>query len=77
LFELDVKPFEKVFDMAKEKEEEERSESLQTFIKEIKTSKKSKKLNFISKLKEARDNTESGVASVLDEVMRKAELKWK
>jgi DNA repair exonuclease SbcCD nuclease subunit len=74
---LDVKPFEKVFDMAKEKEEEERSESLQTFIKEIKTSKKSKKLNFISKLKEARDATEEGVAQVLDEVMRKAELKWK
>ena len=76
LFKLDVKPFEKVFDMAKEKEEEERSESLQTFIKQLKSSKKSKKLNFISKLKEARDQTESGVASVLDDVMRKAELKW-
>ena len=76
-FKLDVKPFEEVFDMAKEKEEEERSESLQTFIQEIKTSKKSKKLNFISKLKEARDATEEGVALVIDEVMRKAELKWK
>jgi len=76
LIKLDVKPFEKVFDMAKEKEEEERSESLQTFIEEIKSSKKSKKLNFISKLKEARDRTEEGVASVIDEVLRKAELKW-
>ncbi|MDY6957782.1 MAG: metallophosphoesterase [Halobacteriota archaeon] len=77
IIKLDVKPFEKVFDMAKEKEEEERSESLQTFIKELKTSTKSKKLDFISKLKDARDTTDEGVAQVLDQVMQKAELKWK
>ena len=77
IIKLKVKPFETVFDMAKEKVEEERSESLQNFIKEIKNTKKSKKLNFIAKLKEARDMVEEGIAEVIDEVMRKAELKWK
>ena len=76
-FKLDVKPFAEIFDMSKEEEEKERSESLQNFIEQVTKSKKSRKLNFLSRLKDMRDKVDEKVAHIIDETLKRAELKWK
>lgn len=72
---LEVKSFRSVFDVSREREEKEQSEELQNFIKEI-TSGKTKKLDFISRLKAARDKTTPNIARIFDDVMEGADLKW-